>query len=41
MCPDCIETKPAALTYTRCEMCGHWRKMTPEELAKVEKRRRG
>lgn len=28
----CIETKITALTHTRCEKCGHWRKIDSRKM---------
>ena len=38
MCPDCTKVKDKSLTYTRCQSCGNWRKMTSDELKKVARR---
>lgn len=35
---NCIEVKDKPLTYTRCEQCGKYRKLTPQEQAKIAKR---
>ena len=32
-CADCVETKTTALTHTRCETCGHWRKIDNRQMS--------
>jgi hypothetical protein len=39
-CNNCIEVKDQPLTYTKCEQCGGWRKLEPQEQAKIVKRKK-
>ena len=33
ICESCVETKTTALTHTRCETCGHWRKIDTRKMS--------
>ena len=39
-CNDCIKTKDKSLTYKRCERCGNWCKLEPQELSKIARRKK-
>lgn len=40
ICANCVEVKDKPLTYVKCERCDGYRLMTPQELARIEKRKR-
>jgi hypothetical protein len=39
-CDTCFDVKDKPLTYARCAICGYWRKLTPKEQLRVEKRKK-